>query len=73
VLICLQVVTPSIIKERILLSLKRRLVLHYTCVHEKKLPPHLYKCGGKTWALAKKFQVVKKLFTFVVIPTKLDI
>ena len=32
VLICLQVVTPSIIKERILLSLKRRLVLHYTFV-----------------------------------------
>ena len=41
VLICLQVESSSIVKERILLSLKRRLVLHYTytfCTVQKPPP-----------------------------------
>jgi hypothetical protein len=70
VLICLQVVSSSIVKERILLSFKRRLVLHYTCtIYTVKIG---IKIGGQaprspiksslSWGLAPKGPGTKRAY-----------
>jgi hypothetical protein len=44
----------------------------FQTVFHEKLPPHLYKCGGRNGVSIEALSR-KKLFTFVVIPTKFDI